>query len=154
MIIYQDKKEKKGWDFSFAGVTTERKSLKTGDYTVAGYEDLICVERKGTTGELAFNLGKYYSTFKKELERMQTFRFRWIVCEFTYMALKAFPEQAGFSEKLKSKIKIRGNYLCSQVNKIKDTYNVDFIFCRDELEAYITALDLMNGAVDVIRTES
>ena len=41
--------------------------LDTGDYSIQGLEDKICIERKGCVEELAQNLGSKKQTFLKEI---------------------------------------------------------------------------------------
>ena len=49
------------------------RKLDTGDYSIEGLEDKICIERKGCVEELAINLGSKKKTFLKEIERMESF---------------------------------------------------------------------------------
>ena len=59
-----------------------RKALKTGDYTIEGFENEITFERK-TPGELYGICGVDRRRFEAELERMRAFIFRAIVIEGT-----------------------------------------------------------------------
>ena len=72
--VIKDTREQEGYYFgkfnTCAGMV-ERK-LDTGDYSIEGMEDKICIERKGCV-ELAQNLGSKKTTFMKEIERMESF---------------------------------------------------------------------------------
>jgi len=59
-------------------VTTERATLGTGDYSLAGYagRDGIIVERKSGLTELAGNLSTGRSRFEREMERMTAYAVR------------------------------------------------------------------------------
>ena len=55
-------------------------TLHTGDYTLEGFEDVVCIERKACVSEIAMNLGKKKNAFNAEMERMKTSPFRfWFV---------------------------------------------------------------------------
>ena len=59
-IVIKDTREQDGWFFSpydkCAGM--EVGTLNTGDYTLQDFEDVVCIERKGCTSEIAMNLGR------------------------------------------------------------------------------------------------
>lgn len=58
-----------------------RQKLDYGDYSVAGIEHIICIERKQDVDELCNNLGRNRARFIRELERMQASKLRYIVVE-------------------------------------------------------------------------
>ena len=66
-----------------AFVLTQRATLHTGDYSIAGYEDKVCVERKSLQ-DLYQTLGKGRERFIRELERMQDCERSLIVVESPY----------------------------------------------------------------------
>ena len=63
--VIKDTREQNGWFFTpyekCSGM--EVKTLHTGDYTLEGFEDVVCIERKGCVAEIAMNLGKKKNTF-------------------------------------------------------------------------------------------
>jgi len=63
--------------------TTEIKKLDTGDYSVAGYEDRICLERKSLSDWVGtvMSLFKGDARFRNELERMTRIKYRCIMIE-------------------------------------------------------------------------
>jgi len=63
-----------------AFVLTKKTTLRTGDYSIVGCEDKICVERKSLE-DLYQTLGKGRERFIRELERMQNFERSLIVIE-------------------------------------------------------------------------
>ncbi len=67
---------------------TLRKTLKTGDYSIQGLEDEICVERK-TMEDLVSTLTANRKTFIKECQRMEALRRKVIVIESTLARLKS-----------------------------------------------------------------
>lgn len=75
-----DTREQRQWNFCAETFSTERATLRTGDYTIKGYEDRLCIERK--------NLGDFVSTvisdwinFRKKLYRMAGFDISAVVVE-------------------------------------------------------------------------
>ena len=91
--VIKDTREQDGWFFSpydrCSGM--EVSTMKTGDYTIKGYEDLVCVERKGSVTEIATNLGKKKKAFQAEMERMKAFDFRFILLEFSASDVIDYP---------------------------------------------------------------
>lgn len=74
--------------FVFAEMPTRPKTLDTGDYSIAGLEHLIAVERKSIDDLLAC-CGRERDRFKRELQRLQAYRFRLLVVETDAAALEA-----------------------------------------------------------------
>lgn len=64
----------------FGNLPTVRGTLDTGDYSVAGLEHLIAVERKSLPDLLAC-LGHGRDRFKRELQRLRAHRFRLLIIE-------------------------------------------------------------------------
>ena len=91
--VIKDTREQDGWFFSpydrCKGM--EVATMKTGDYTIKGHEDLVCVERKGPITEIATNLGKKKKPFQAEMERMKSFDFRFILLEFSASDVINYP---------------------------------------------------------------
>lgn len=61
-------------------IPTITKTLKTGDYSISGFESEICVERKSLS-DLYGTLGGGRDRFERELERMSSMRYAAIVIE-------------------------------------------------------------------------
>lgn len=66
--------------FTFERCPTQTATLATGDYSVAGLEHLIAVERK-SLADLVACVGRERARFERELQRMQAHRFRLLVVE-------------------------------------------------------------------------
>jgi hypothetical protein len=68
--VIKDTREQEGYYFSkfntCAGMIEHK--LDTGDYSIQGLEDKMCVERKGCVEELAINLGSKKHAFINEIE--------------------------------------------------------------------------------------
>jgi len=74
--IIIDSREQKPYRFKRAIV----KNLKAGDYSVAGLEDKITIERK-TKSDAYGTIGKGRKRFKKELENLINYDYKAIVVE-------------------------------------------------------------------------
>lgn len=59
---------------------TITQSLKTGDYSLQGYEDILCVERKESYAELWMNYAER-DRFQAEMERLSTIKHKMVVIE-------------------------------------------------------------------------
>jgi ERCC4-type nuclease len=61
-------------------VPTEVRGLPTGDYSLAGHEDRLCIERKSLP-DLFQSLSRERDRFERELERMSSFSSAHVVVE-------------------------------------------------------------------------
>ena len=80
MVIIQDTREQKPL-FSPAPYIID-KNLKTGDYSIAGMEEMVTIERK-TIGDLYGTLGRGRDRFEKELRRMSPMLWKGLLIEGT-----------------------------------------------------------------------
>ena len=123
--VIKDTREQDDYTFeSFTGRYTSCtgmvvRKLDTGDYSLEGLEDRLCIERKGRVSELAINLGKDKARFMREIERMQEFEFPFLILEFSLDDLIKFPEGADIPEGNMSKVKITGKYLLKMLVEIQ-----------------------------------
>jgi len=60
----------------FTRLESETGSLSTGDYSFAGGETFMCVERKSVADLVACCVGVERNRFERELHRMRGFRFK------------------------------------------------------------------------------
>jgi len=91
VTIIRDTREKVGhgwrWDKRSTWCEgTENAALKTGDYTIKEIPNLITIERKADYRELCMNFTSkdYRRRLFEELERMQEFRFKFIIVECNF----------------------------------------------------------------------
>lgn len=146
--ILRDNKEKVGyWNLSFASHFGKEEvvHLKTGDYTLKGFEDLICIERKKTTGEIAINLGQKYKQFEAEMVRMSTIKYKYIICEFSIENLMEFPVNSGVPKYLWKYLRLSGQFMLSRINTLSESYGVEFIFAGCKTNAEQKAMELFTS---------
>jgi hypothetical protein len=88
--VIRDTREKEGFGWEFKQHKPERRpprcdgmieqTLKTGDYSLVGYEDLLVIERKDNYSELWVNYGKR-DLFEEEMERMRNIKYKYVLIE-------------------------------------------------------------------------
>tara|TARA_B100000519_G_scaffold89212_1_gene77335 strand:+ start:2307 stop:2789 length:483 start_codon:yes stop_codon:yes gene_type:complete len=154
-IVLRDTREKTGWDFK-----THDKcravvdwGLKTGDYTVRGLEKHLVVERKASTGELAMNLGKKRSAFEAEIKRMDNFRWKYILCEFSIDDLMNFPENSGIPKKQLQYVRMNGKFMWKKLCEYQEQHGVQIVFCDNKINAQERAMFIFDEVTEILLRE-
>lgn len=99
MIIIIDCREKKPYKFP-EDIKVVTKSLKTGDYSIEGFEELgITIERKEKK-DIYLSLGRNRARFKREFERMQSFDYAAVVVESSLEDLLISPAFSQLNPKI------------------------------------------------------
>lgn len=75
-----DTREQRPWEFDSELFTTARAHLQTGDYTIAGLEDRVCMERK-SLGDFVNTVIQDWLRFRRELYRLAGFDVAAVVVE-------------------------------------------------------------------------
>jgi hypothetical protein len=165
--VIKDTREKDGWIFSPYDMCDgmEVNTLHTGDYTLRGFEDVVCVERKASVSEIAINLGKKKKAFYNEMERMRDFNFRYLLLEFSALDVIDYPlsllneedrelyelyksgevDDAGeaielpdFKRfKIVEQTKISGKYLIKSLMELSIKYDINVMFCGNKNGAFL-----------------
>jgi len=88
--VLRDSRDKEGFGWEFKVHKPDRRpprcvgmeiaTLKTGDYSLKGYTDLLAIERKADFSEIWINYGKR-TLFEEECERMRSFKYKYILIE-------------------------------------------------------------------------
>lgn len=145
MIILQDTREKQPWLFEdYNQIAT---GLKTGDYQIDGCPYLITIDRKKVVTELANNI--VTKRFERELQRMVDYRFRYVICEFPYKEVVAYPQTAKLPKHIKDKIRVKGRFLTKELGRLSEEYETEFIFCDNRYEAKSKAKELLVQAYEL-----
>jgi len=138
--IIVDTREKVGkWDFTIAD--TISKKLDTGDYSIEGLEDVLCIERKKSVSELAKNINE--SRFERWLERMSKFKYKFLILEFDYFKVDQYPEGSGLPRDVIEKIKIRGHFITSVLIRIQMQYGIQVVFAGNMTYAQYIAENII-----------
>ncbi len=137
--VIRDTREKKGqgWQFRESSegdkkpycLGTENIKLDTGDYTLEYFEDILCIERKGSVSEFAGNTVQ--ERFERELERMKGFKYAYVLLEFTMEEMVNFPKGQRLPRNVKRKI-MRGPFILKRFLEFTMKYpNIHFLLCGD-----------------------
>ena len=108
--IIVDTREQLPWDFEENTIAKEK--LDTGDYSVKGLEDILCIERKRSVSEIANNLTE--KRFDDVLSRMSKYKFAFLLLEFSVDDILSFPIGSDIPKRMWDKIKISPNYIIAR----------------------------------------
>ena len=147
--IIKDTREKQG--YTFAASRTKYhvckgmvvRKLDTGDYSVEGLEDKVCVERKASVVELATNVVVSRRRFDAEIERMKEFPHRFLVLEFSLTDLMDFPEGSDVPDREIKKLRITNKYMLRYLMELQINHGVNVIFCDSKKNAKWTVLSIL-----------
>ncbi len=144
--ILQDTRENHPWKFEpqpYFDVKVQK--LDTGDYTVQGYEDILCIERKATSNEVAINVCEM--RFQKEIDRMLNFKQKFIVCEFSYNTLLKYPYESGIPANRILEVKINVNYILKMLFEYQ-IRGIHVLFCDNPKNAANAAFNIMKRVIE------
>ena len=133
LTLILDTREQDGLDFSkFRDTDVVRQGLKTGDYSVQGFEDKLCFERK-SVADLVGTLIGGHERFLREMERMKDFEVAYILVEHTAGAVYRYCAKQGWELKFDTIIQSLLAYAYH--------YHVRVRFCKDreDMAKYIVA---------------
>lgn len=129
--IIRDTREKKdcGWIFRQSEYCdgTEIKKLDTGDYAIKGYEDFFVIERKGSITEFVQNIVEV--RFEKELQRLESVKFPFILLEFELNDIMKFPIGARIPKYKMKYVKIKPAFILKRLCEFQFQYKTKFILC-------------------------
>ena len=118
-----------------------------------GLEDVLCIERKASTGELAMNLGKKQKQFDAEIERMSEFRWAYILCEFSIDTLMQFPKNSSIPHNRWKYLRMNGKFMWRKICEYKEQYGIETLFCDTKENAEESAMQIFNKVTEIINRE-
>jgi len=136
LTIIQDTREKR--PIEFKNWKVEVSKLDTGDYSLKGYEDILCVERKMSTSEWSKNAIE--ERFEDEMKRLQHFKYKFIVCEFDFNDLVNFPTNSGIPKRMWYNVRIRPEFLIKRAFDIQVNYGIQIVYAGFYAEAAILSI--------------
>jgi DNA excision repair protein ERCC-4 len=122
-------------------IQTKVCKLNTGDYTIGGMEDKLCIERKASVIELAGNC--ISSRFIRELERMSSYKHRYIILEFSLTDIMGYPGNTKLPPRIKNKIKLSGNFILTRLCQWGLDYDIQILPCGNRERAELMTLRIM-----------
>lgn len=145
--VVVDTREKQPWELASGRVLgREFRKLETGDYTVAGFEDILCIDRKASVSELATNVNQ--KRFKKELERMKEIPHAYLILEANLSEVLEYPHNSNLPPHVKSKIRMNGSFLLRCLTRMEIKYGFNVIFAGSRYYAERIALCLMEDVLE------
>ena len=138
--IIVDTREQQPWSFS-EYITANRK-LDTGDYSIEGLEDVICIERKKSASEFANNIVE--SRFKDVIMRMSQLKYSFLLLEFDLKDLLIYPIGSTVPKKMWDKIKITPAFLLKNILELQLNHNIIVHFCGNAENAQKIAEYIFN----------
>ena len=156
--IIKDSREQEGYTFESSSSryhTCEGmvvRKLDTGDYSLEGLEDKICIERKASVVELANNIGHDTIRFTKEIERMKPFPYKFLILEFSLSDLMDFPERSGIPEADWDKLKVTNKFMLRRIMEYQMHHDIHVIFCDSKKNAKWTVLSILKRINEIYST--
>lgn len=154
--VIKDTREQDGWVFSPYDkcLGMQIGTLHTGDYTLLGFEDVVCVERKACVSEIAMNLGKKKGAFNAEMERMKDFPFSFLICEFDMEDVLKYPEGSRVPRNLRAKVKVTGKYLLKCLLEFQVWYDTKIIFAGNKHNAFLVCNSLFKRLNELFHSQN
>lgn len=144
MKIICDTREQEGHEWAFGDFPIINRKLESGDYSLEGLEDVVCLERKKSPSEVAINIGKDKARFVRELERMKLIPFSYLICEFSLTEALSFPKGSNIPKSKLSQVKITGKYIVSFLSSLEKKYGIKVIYAGDRESAIEQAISILN----------
>lgn len=128
-VIRSGQERKNYWDFGPDEycLGTLSAPIKTGDYTIKELpKDMFTIERKYSVGEIYYNL--FEKRFSNELDRMEPFKYKFIICQFQLRDVITFPINSGIPARYWDGLKSNSNFIMSSLMKIMTIRQIPIIF--------------------------
>jgi hypothetical protein len=129
--IIIDTREQQPW--SFEHYTTASRKLDTGDYSIEGLEDIVCIERKKSVSEVANNLTE--SRFIDVVDRMSKFKYAFLLLEFDLAQVLSYPIGSTLPRRLWDKVKISPAFIVKHILELQLNHNIKVLFCGSSSDA-------------------
>jgi len=129
--IIIDTREQQPW--AFEHYTTASRKLDTGDYSIEGLEDVVCIERKKSVSEVANNLTE--SRFIDVVDRMSKFKYAFLLLEFDLAQVLSYPIGSNLPRRLWDKIKISPAFIVKHILELQLNHNIKVLFCGSSSDA-------------------
>ena len=137
--IIVDTREQQPWSFDFNEIAVAK--LDTGDYSVAGLEEILCIERKKSVSEIANNIVE--KRYKDWTKRMSKYKYKFLMLEFDLDDVYRYPRIPDVPKKLWEKIKVSPKFIIKCLIELQVYYNMQVVFCGDHENAERLALSIM-----------
>ena len=147
--IIIDTREQQAWEFHRH--STANKKLDTGDYSLGGLEDVLCIERKKSVSEIASNITE--KRFEDVLERMTKYKYTYMIFEFSITDVLMYPQGSEIPRHKWKYIRISPNFILKKLSEYMVNYNIKIIFGDSPKNAEKIAMALMRRVYEIEREE-
>lgn len=134
-----DTREQNPWNIKHHATAVQK--LDTGDYSIEGMEEILCIERKQSISEFVNNMSE--KRFKDVLKRMENYKYRYIIFEFNFSDVLNFPVGSSIPKRVWSKLRISPNYIIKYLCDILTINCIPILFCDSSIGAEKTAMSIM-----------
>lgn len=142
LVLRDTREQEQGnrWTFPVSETCegTTEQTIKTGDYTLRGYEHILCVERKASTAEVSMNM--YQARFTRELERMEAFKHAYLICEFTIADIVSFPFKSGIPQNKWKQLKTTPQLMMKKLIEFQLRFKTKWIFAGSDGRSFCSSL--------------
>lgn len=146
--VIRDTREKPAFGWSWAEdawcAGTIISKVDTGDYTIEGLEDYVCIERKQSIDEFAHNCIE--KRWKDCMKRMSEVKFPFLLFEFDWYDVDHYPRTAKVPARVRKKLRIPAKYIRKVIHTAREDYNIHVIACGDSYKAEQVAYRILKKA--------
>jgi len=143
--IIVDSREQQPWNFKEHSVAVQK--LDTGDYSIKGMENILCIERKKSVSEIAINITE--KRFTNVIERMSKYPYAFMLLEFNLADVWSYPVGSDIPKRLWDKIRISPNFIMKHLLEFEIIHNISVIFCGNHSDAAQISLSIMNKVYEL-----
>jgi ERCC4-type nuclease len=143
--IIVDTREQQPWSFDHHVVSCEK--LDTGDYSVRGLENTLCIERKKSVSEIANNITE--KRFKDVVGRMAQYKYSFLLLEFDFDNVLSYPVGSNVPKRMWDKLKISPNFIIKHLVELQVFFNIKVLFCGSPSNAERMALSIMKKVYEI-----
>ena len=155
--IIKDTREQDGYSFAASSSRYHTcngmvsRKLDTGDYSIEGLEDKLCIERKASVVEFANNVGHDQVRFLKEIERMKDFPYKFLVFEFSLTDLMNFPEGSSIPESDWGKLRVTNKFMLKMIMEFQLHQDIKVLFCDCKKNAKLAVLSIIKRVNEILQ---
>jgi len=128
-VIRDTREQEKGDGWWFPESTlcagTVVQTLKTGDYTLEGFEETFVIERKSGSAEIAQNITE--KRFVRELERLEEFKYPFIIAACTWDDIYNFPKGSDIPQRVWPKLRAKNFFMVKTLLEYQLKYKTRII---------------------------
>ena len=139
------------WTFDNMPHERVHTKLDTGDYSIAGYEDILTIERKKSVSELAGNITE--DRFWREIVRMQDIRHSFLFLEFGYEDINDYPANLKVNARVKKGIRVKGPFILHELSRIQVEFGIPVVYCGHKCYAEQAAISVFKRTLELYRNK-